>query len=478
MDTLRRNNLIDGEWLAGEDYLPNMNPSDTKDIEGHYAEATFPQVHLVISAARKAFPAWSRSPLMERFTLLDKIADKISERQDDLARQLAREEGKILSEARAEVMRAAQIFKFFAGECLRIRGEVVDSVRPGVDVEITREAIGVCVAITPWNFPIAIPAWKVAPALAYGNCVILKPSELAPGCAWSLARIIQDCGAPAGVFNLVMGDGASVGAKLIASDGVDAVSFTGSQTTGSMVRRICAESGKRVQLEMGGKNPLVVIDDADLDKAVSVALNGAFFSTGQRCTASSRLIVTDGIHDAFVAALTKKMVGLTVGNALDDKSEIGPVVDDRQFRKNMEALERARRDGAIVVGGEPVEIENGNLYMRPALVLGTRPDMVINQEEIFGPIASILRVRDYEEALAVANDVPFGLSAGLCTTSLAMARDFKRRIKAGMVMINLPTAGVDFHVPFGGVKESSYGPREQGSYAKDFYTVMKTTYIG
>lgn len=476
-EVTQRDNYVNGRWQPGEDYLPNLNPADPADVEGLYAHAGFAQVHEAVEAARAAFGEWSASSPLLRFTLLDKIGTMIEARLEELATQLAREEGKVLGEARAEVQRAAHIFKFFAGEALRNRGETVDSVRPGVDVEIMREPVGVCVAITPWNFPIAIPAWKVAPALAYGNTVILKPSELAPGCAWSLSQIIHDCGVPPGVFNLVMGEGASVGAKLVASDGIDAVSFTGSQSTGRLIRRICMESGKRVQLEMGGKNPLVILDDADLETALAAALNGAFFSTGQRCTASSRLIITEGIYDRFVTAMRERMAELAVGNPLDGTSAIGPVIDDAQMNKNLAALDRARREGATVLGGER-EGANGTLFLKPALVLDSSPDSRINQEEIFGPIASAIKVRDYEEALAVANDVPYGLSAGICTTSLATARDFKRRVRAGMVMINLPTAGVDFHVPFGGIKESSYGPREQGSYAREFYTVVKTVYVG
>ncbi|HEX7248911.1 MAG TPA: aldehyde dehydrogenase family protein, partial [Burkholderiales bacterium] len=361
---------------------------------------------------------------------------------------------------------------------VRQGGEVLPSVRPGIKVEITREPLGVVGIITPWNFPIAIPAWKIAPALAYGNCVVFKPADLVPGCAWALADILARAGVPAGVFNLVMGRGSVVGEILSTDPGVDAVSFTGSVATGKRVAANCAARLAKVQLEMGGKNPQVVLDDADLDTAVNVSLQSAFYSTGQRCTASSRLIVTEGIHDRFVQGLVSKLKSLKVDDALKDGTDIGPVVDQSQLDQDLKYIEIGKKEGGkLAQGGTRLKRATDGFYLEPALFTETTPQMTINREEIFGPVASVIRVKDYEEALAVANDTAFGLSSGIATTSLKHAEHFKRNSAAGMVMVNLPTAGVDYHVPFGGRKGSSYGPREQGRYAVEFYTTVKTSYV-
>lgn len=471
-------NLVGNAPVAGDSARPNINPSDLSDVVGEFAQASKAQMRAAIDAARDAFPAWSRSSPQLRADILDRAATLIAQRSGDLGRLLAREEGKTLAEGIGEVNRAAHIFRFFAGEALRFGGDILPSVRPGIDVEISREPLGVIGLITPWNFPIAIPAWKLAPALAFGNCCVLKPADLTPGCAHALVSILHEAGLPAGVLNLVMGRGSELGPVLATSPQVDAVSFTGSVNVGREIAGRCAALGKRVQCEMGGKNPLVVLDDADLDVAVPVALNGAFFSTGQRCTASSRLIVSAGIHDAFVERLGREMLALRVGHALAPDTQIGPVVDEKQLRSNLKYVQVARREGAEIVGGEQVERETEGFFMQPALLIGTTRAMRVNRDEIFGPVASVIRVESDDEALAVANDTDFGLSAGVCTTSLARARRFKRDLEAGMVMINLPTAGVDYHVPFGGRKGSSIGPREQGSYAREFYTIVKTTYVG
>ncbi|WP_225770803.1 aldehyde dehydrogenase family protein [Inquilinus sp. Marseille-Q2685] len=470
-------NYIAGSWVEGPDASKNVNPSDLSDVIGEYARADRAQAEQAIAAARAAFPKWSMTTLQERHDLLDKIGNTILARKEELGRLLSREEGKTLPEGIGEAARAGQIFKFFAGEVLRIQGEKLASVRPGIDVEITREPIGVIGLITPWNFPIAIPAWKIAPALAYGNCIVFKPADLVPGSAWALSQIIVDSGVPAGVFNLVMGRGSVVGEAFVASKDVDAITFTGSVATGRGIAVRCAESGKKVQLEMGGKNPMVILDDADLNTAVGAATNSAFFSTGQRCTASSRLIVTEGIHDRFVAAMTEKLKSLKVDNALKQGTDIGPVVDQSQLDQDLSYIDIGVKEGAkLAVGGERLNRETEGFYLSPALFTETTSDMRINREEIFGPVASVIRVKDYEQALATANDTEFGLSAGIATTSLKHASHFKRASQAGMVMVNLPTAGVDYHVPFGGRKGSSYGPREQGRYAAEFYTVVKTAY--
>ncbi|WP_248446781.1 aldehyde dehydrogenase family protein [Sinorhizobium meliloti] len=472
-------NVIAGERRSADDASRNINPSDTNDVIGEFARASNADVDDAIAAAKEAFPAWSRTTPLQRHDFLKKAADEVMARREELGHILSREEGKTLAEGIGEATRAGQVLDFFAGEALRAGGEAVPSVRSGVDVGITREPLGVVGIITPWNFPIAIPAWKIAPALAWGNTVVFKPSDLVPHSAWMLVDILNRAGLPAGVLNLVMGRGSVVGQALIKHPDVAAISFTGSVETGRTIAAACVASSpmKKVQLEMGGKNPLVVLNDASLSVAVDCALNGAFFSTGQRCTASSRLIVQDGIHDAFVAALIERMQALTVDNALLPGTQIGPVVDEKQLATDERYIAIGREEGATLAwGGERLNRARPGFYLQPALFTNVDNRMRIAREEIFGPVGSVIRVKDYDEALAVANDTVFGLSAGICTTSLKHATDFKRNAEAGMVMVNLATAGVDFHVPFGGRKGSSYGPREQGAYAREFYTVIKTAY--
>lgn len=478
-------NYIAGEWRDSPAYGRNVNPSDTDDVIGEYAQADVVQVAEAIAAAADAQPRWAACTVQQRADALDGVGTEILARRAELGDRLAREEGKTLPEATAEVVRAGQIFKFFAGEALRIGGELLPSVRPGMSVEITREPVGVVSVITPWNFPIAIPAWKIAPALAYGNAVVFKPADLVPGSAWALAEILSRAGLPAGTFNLVMGRGRDIGDALVSDPRIAAVTFTGSEATG---RRIALAGVSRTgapmtkfQLEMGGKNPLVVLDDADLPTALQCAVNGAFFSTGQRCTASSRLVVTEAIHDRFVAGLIEHLGRLTVDDARKPGTDIGPVVDRSQLDQDLRCIAMAKTEGArLAFGGDllPASSEGRpGFYLRPALFTETHNAMRINREEVFGPVACVLRVKDAEEALSVANDTGFGLSAGVVTTSLKQAAHFKRHLQSGMVMVNAPTAGVDPHVPFGGRKGSSYGSREQGRYAAEFYTTVKTTYI-
>jgi aldehyde dehydrogenase (NAD+) len=470
-------NYIGGEWVDGERAQDDINPSDTGDVVGQYAVANQEQATAAISAAAAAFGAWSSTTPQQRADALDRIGSEILARQAELGDLLAREEGKTTPEARGEVGRAGQIFKFFAGEALRTAGELIPSVRPGVTVDVTREPIGVVALITPWNFPIAIPSWKIAPALAYGNTVVFKPADPTPGCAWALAEIISRAGLPAGAFNLVMGRGSEIGPALVNDRRVAGVSFTGSIATGHSIAQACAARLAKCQLEMGGKNPLVVVDDADVELAANVAVQGAFYSAGQRCTASSRLIVTEGIHDRFVDAVVARMTRLRIDDARQEGTDIGPVIHDGQLAQNLDYVQIGRNEGAhLVRGGERLERRTPGFYMAPALFTEASNSMRTSREEIFGPVASVIRVRNYDEALAVANDTPMGLVAGIATSSLKYAAHFKRHADAGMVMVNLPTAGVDFHVPFGGRKASSYGPREQGRYAAEFYTTVKTAY--
>jgi aldehyde dehydrogenase (NAD+) len=477
--TIHAKNFIAGEWVGSDDMAPDVNPSNTRDVVGQFPRAAKADAQRAIAAAKAAAPGWARSTPQERHDALKRISDEILARKDELGELLSREEGKTRPEGVGEVARAGQIFGFFAGEALRASGEIVPSVRAGVGVEVTREPIGVVGLITPWNFPAAIPAWKVAPAIAYGNAVVLKPADLVPATAHALGEIIARSGLPSGVFNLVMGRGSVVGEALLSSPDVDAISFTGSVATGRRIAAACVAATplKKMQLEMGGKNPMVVLDDADLKVAVEASLNGAFFSTGQRCTASSRIIVTQEIHASFVAAMIERMKGLVIDDALKPGTHVGPVVDESQMEQDLSYLEIGRKEGArLAHGGERLNRDNPGFYLAPALFTEVDGGMRIAREEIFGPVAAVVRVKDYEAALAAANDTEFGLSAGICTTSLKHATHFKRNVEAGMVMVNLPTAGVDYHVPFGGRKGSSYGPREQGRYAAEFYTAVKTSY--
>jgi aldehyde dehydrogenase (NAD+) len=473
----RRPHIIGGAEVAGDSWTPNVNPSDTTDVIAEYAHGGATDAEAAVGAAKEALPRWAFATPQERADVLDRAGNEVLRRADELGDLLAREEGKTLPEARGEVVRAGQILKFHGGQALRNSGEVLDSIRPGLEVTMTREPLGVVSIITPWNFPIAIPAWKIAPALAYGNTVVFKPAELVPGSAWELVDILRRSGLPDGVLNLVMGSGRELGPVLTGSPDVDGVSFTGSVLTGEQILATATPHRTRVQLEMGGKNPLVVLDDADLDVAVDVALQGAFGSTGQRCTASSRLVVTRGIHDRFIAALTDRMRAWRVDDARAEGTHMGPVVDAGQLAQDERYLSVAREEGGEVIGGERVERAVDGHYLAPALVVGTNSTMTVNREEVFGPVASVIEVADYDEALAVANDTEFGLSSGIVTTSLAAATHFRRHSGAGMVMVNVPTAGVDYHVPFGGRRASSFGPREQGTYAREFYTVVKTAYL-
>ena len=477
MSNKKFGHFINGEQNITSQLVENLSPSDVTDVVGLYASGDGLQTGDAISAANDALPSWSQSSPQVRADILDKAGNEILARKEELGKLLSREEGKTLPEGIGEATRAGQVFKFFAGEALRQKGDLFASIRPGIDIEVTREPVGVIGIITPWNFPIAIPAWKIAPALAYGNTVVFKPAELVPGCSWEIVDILHRAGLPAGVLNLIMGKGRIVGQSIIDSPNVNAISFTGSVNTGKMIAECCAKSFKKIQLEMGGKNPLVILDDADLDNAVDCAINGAFFSTGQRCTASSRFVVTGGIHDAFVSACIKKLSALKTGHALEPDTHIGPVVNLSQLEQDIKYISLGQDEGAkLAFGGSRPDRKHDGFYLEPALFTETTNNMRINQEEIFGPVASVIRVADFDEALHVANDTVFGLSAGICTKSLKHSTAFKKHAQAGMIMVNLPTAGVDYHVPFGGTKGSSYGSREQGQYAREFYTTVKTAY--
>jgi len=469
---------INGEFTGASDALESVNPSDTNEIVARFPDGGEKEVAAAVAAAKAAQPGWANASPEIRADLLDKVANLIFARSAEIGELLAREEGKTRAEGIGETLRAARIFRYFGGEALRRHGFTLESTRPGLDVATYREAIGVVGLITPWNFPIAIPAWKAAPALAFGNSVVWKPANVTPTMASALTEIIHEAGVPAGVFNLVLGRG-GVGRAITDHPDVAAVSFTGSQQVGTQVGAAAMARQARVQMEMGGKNPLVVLNDADLAKAVAIAADGGFFQTGQRCTASSKVIVEDGIHDAFIAALAERAAGLKVGPALAEGTQVGPASSESQFEQNLRYVAVATDDGGrLAAGGDKVACDTPGYFMQPTLIADTDPEMRINNEEVFGPVVSTVRVKNYEAALEMANRGNFGLSAGIVSNSAKHIRDFRKNIRAGMVMVNLPTAGVDYHVPFGGTRGSSYGPREQGFAAVEFYTQVKTVYTG
>jgi acyl-CoA reductase-like NAD-dependent aldehyde dehydrogenase len=471
-------NLIGGKWKTDGEVFDSINPSDTSEVVARIGAASIDDCADAIRAAHEGFDTWSVSALEQRKNVLDFIGNELIARSADIGRLVAREEGKPLAEGAGEVYRAGQFFQYFGAEVLRQMGELADSVRPGVEVDVTREPLGVIGIITPWNFPIAVAAWKIAPALAFGNSVILKPAELVSASAHAFAEIVAQSGLPSGAFNLLMGSGSVIGEALTQSPDIDAVSFTGSVGVGRRIAQNTAANMKRVQLEMGSKNALLVLNDADLDVAVQCAINGAYFGTGQKCTDSSRLIVEEGVHDQFVEMIIAAANDLVVGNALTEGTQIGPVVDDRQLQQNLRYIDLAKEEGAVLAaGGNRIEMETDGFYMQPTLFTETNNAMRVNREEIFGPIACVIKAQNYEEALAISNDSEFGLTAGIITQSLKHASHFRRHSQSGCVMVNLPTAGTDYHVPFGGRKASSYGPREQGQYAKEFYTIVKTSYV-
>ena len=475
---MRFDNWIAGEWVGSDARIENINPSDTRDVIGLYAQANFDDLERSVKAAINAQKQWRATPLEARQAVLDRIGRALMENADSLGELLSREEGKTRPEGRGEIYRAGQFFTYYAAEVLRQMGDTADSVRPGIEIDVRREPVGVVAIISPWNFPMATAAWKIAPALAFGNAVIWKPANLTPASAVALTEIIAQQDIPAGLFNLLMGSGSVLGDGLTAHPGVDAVSFTGSVDVGRKVAMQAASHFAKVQLEMGSKNALLVMDDADLDLAVQTAANGAFGSTGQKCTASSRLVVHDTVLDAFVDKLQKHMQGLVVGHALDATTQIGPVSSLTQLNENIRYLGVGRDEGAeLLCGGELLELETPGYFMQPALFINTKNSMTINREEMFAPIASVIGVGSYEEGLATVNDTKFGLTSGIMTRSLARANHFRRNAQTGCVMVNLPTAGTDYHVPFGGRGDSSYGSREQGQYAVEFYTTVKTSYI-
>ena len=471
-------NLIAGEWLPGESEIENRNPSDLSDLVGVFAQASADQLDATLARAAEAQREWAGYGMERKQAVLNAIGNELMARAEELGTLLSREEGKPLAEGKGEVYRAGQFFTYYAAECLRQLGENADSVRPGIEVDVRREPVGVVAVISPWNFPTATASWKIAPALCYGNAVVWKPANVTPASAVALSEIIAKQDIPKGLFSLVMGSGRAIGQRLVESPAVNAISFTGSVPVGKGIATAAIQNLTKVQMEMGSKNALAVLDDADLDLAVTVALGGAFGGTGQKCTASSRLVVHEAIHDAFVEKLVAGAQGMKVGHALGEGVQMGPVVSEQQLSENLAYVELGQKEGAeLACGGQRLNMEHEGYYMSPGVFVNSRNDMRINREEMFAPLTSVIKVGSYDEALSVVNDTNFGLTSGIVTKSLARATHFRRNARTGVVTVNLPTAGTDYHVPFGGRGDSSYGPREQGKAAAEFYTTVKTAYI-
>jgi len=473
-------NLIAGEWVdAGNGAtFENRNPAKVDEVIGAFPSSTAEDVQRAIAAAKAALPAWANTPAPARGAILDKASQIIDARQKELAEILTREEGKTRAEATGEVLRARDIFKYYAGEGWRAGGDVIPSNTGGELLYTRREPLGVVALVTPWNFPIAIPAWKMAPALIYGNTVVFKPASFAPEIAYRLVEVLVEAGLPKGVVNYVTGSGRLVGDVLVGSKDLSGISFTGSYSVGMKIYEKAMPNLTRVQLEMGGKNPMIVLKDADVDKAVQLAAMSGFGVTGQACTAASRVIVEEGIADSFVAALTAKARSMVVGNGLEDGVHMGPAVSEDQLKTDLDYIKIGKDEGAkLLTGGD--RAKDGGYYVQPTVFDDVDIKMRIAQEEIFGPVISVIRVKDVDEAIEKANSIQFGLSAGIVTNDMQKAFTFANRIEAGVVKINEPTTGLALQAPFGGFKNSSANTfKEQGPAAIEFYTRTKTIYVG
>jgi aldehyde dehydrogenase (NAD+) len=473
-------NYINGEWVSSPKTFENRNPANTNEIVGTFGKGTAADVIAAADAAQAAFPGWAGMPAPARGNILFKAADILEKKFDQLGAEMTREEGKTLPEAKGEVRRAINIFRYFAGEGSRMDGVMVPSERERVHVFAIRKPIGVVGLVTPWNFPIAIPAWKMAPALICGNTIVVKPASVSPLSAWRLVEALHEAGIPRGVVNFVAGSGGELGEALVNAKPVKAISFTGSNDVGNWLHTEASKRHLRIQLEMGGKNPTIVLADADLKMAVENVCNAAFFSTGQKCTATSRAIVEDGIYDQFVSALVERTKKLKVGDGMQAGVDIGPCVDKGALETVLKYIGIAKREG-----GEPLcggkQLTGGDydkgFFVEPTIFADVKPEHTIAQEEIFGPVLAIMRAKDFADAMRIANDIPFGLSSSIQTSNLSRAMDFVYGAEAGLLTINLPSAGVEYQLPFGGTKESSFGPKEQGPAAFDFYSDYKTVYL-
>ncbi|MHB0915359.1 MAG: aldehyde dehydrogenase family protein [Thermoleophilia bacterium] len=474
-------NLIGGKWVdssSGETFA-DVNPADTDDIVGHFQSSTAEDVTAAIDAADAARAEWKAMGAPRRGFILSKAARIIERDLERIAEGLTREEGKTLVEGRGETARAVQIFDFHAGEGWRLTGETTPSEFPRTMLYTVREPLGVVGLITPWNFPVAIPSWKLAPALLSGNTVVLKPASTAPLTALNIVLALQEAGLPDGVLNFVTGSGSVVGNELATNPKVRGVSFTGSDTVGSRLYGQVTGRNAKCQCEMGGKNPLILMDDGDIDKAVAFAINGAMWSTGQKCTATSRAIVHKDVIGEFTEKVVAGVKALKVGNGLDPETQIGPSIDEAQLKTVLEYIEIGKQEAELLAGGGHLTDPpyDKGFFVEPTVFGGVTNDMRIAREEIFGPVLGIIEFSDFEEAMAIANDTRFGLAASIVTSDLTRAMEFVDGIEAGLVHVNTPTVGAEVQVPFGGMKDSSTGTREQGGVAVDFYTELKTIYL-
>jgi acyl-CoA reductase-like NAD-dependent aldehyde dehydrogenase len=472
-------NYINGVWVAGPTF-ENRNPANVDEVVGLFVKGSASDVDQAAEAAQAAFPSWSAVPAPARGNYLFKVAEILEREFDQVAAEMTREEGKTLPEAKGEVRRAINIFRYYGGEGSRLPGLLVPSERDRVHTFSIRKPIGVVGLVTPWNFPIAIPAWKLAPALICGNTVVIKPASPSPLCAWRIVEACHQAGIPKGVVNFIAGSGGEIGKALVNAKPLKAISFTGSTDVGRWIHAEASKRMLRIQLEMGGKNPTIVLADADFNSAVENVVNAAFFSTGQKCTATSRAIVEDAIYDKFVDALVERTKKLKVGNGLEAGIDIGPAVDEAQLNTDLKYIEIGRKEaGEPRIGGHRLTggVYDKGYFIEPTIFADVTEDMTIAKEEIFGPVLAVMRAKDFEDALRIANNIPLGLSASVQTTNLSRVFDFVYRAEAGLLTVNLPSAGVEYQLPFGGTKESSFGSKEQGPAALEFYSDYKTIYL-
>ncbi len=477
-------NYINGQWVEGPTF-DNRNPANTDEIAGLFVKGSASDIEAACAAAGDAFPAWASATAPSRGAFLFKAAEWIEKRWDSIAADMTREEGKTLPEAKGEVGRTINILRYFAGEGSRMPGGVVPSERPRVHMWAFRKPIGVVGLVTPWNFPSAIPAWKLAPALICGNTVVMKPASASPLSAWRLVEAFHEAGLPKGVFNFVCGSGGELGNALVQAKPLKAISFTGSCGVGEWLHAEASKRRLRIQLEMGGKNPTIVLADADFNSAVANCVNAAFFSTGQKCTATSRVIVEDAIYDKFVAALVESTKKLKVGDGMKAGVDIGPAVDKGALDSILKYIEIGKKEGGnLLCGGNHLTGKGPNgedlskgYFVEPTIFGDVQESMTIANEEIFGPVLAVMRAKDFEDAMRIANNIPLGLSASIQTTNVSRVFDFVYRMEAGLLTVNLPSAGVEYQLPFGGTKDSSFGPKEQGQAAMEFYSDYKTVYL-
>ncbi len=474
-------NFIDGAWAAASagQTLTSTNPADPADVIGEFASSSLADAQSAIAAAHGALPAWRALAPHARGEILRKAADLLEARAAEVASAMVRENGKTIIEARGETARGVALLRYYSAEGMRSVGEVVPSVNPKTFIYTTRAPLGVVSLITPWNFPVAIPIWKLAPALVYGNTVVLKPASITPHCAVLVAQVLEAAGMPAGVFNLITGGGGVIGEELVKNLKVHGVSFTGSNSVGRRIAVWSAERGVKFQLEMGGKNPVIVLPDCDLEQAATVTMRGAFGYAGQKCTATSRAIIVGEVYDRFTELLIAKTKALKIGPGSEVTTNVPPVVSADQQRDILAAIEHGKSEAKLLCGGGVPKGEAfaRGYYVEPTIFGDVPSNSKLAQDEIFGPVLSLMRARDFDEALTLANDVKFGLSASLFTRDLNAVQEYLGRMEAGIVKVNSETAGVEPQVPFGGMKESSSHSREQGRAAMDFFTSVKTVYV-